>query len=287
MADPIPSHYATEFSTNWMHRAQQMQARFDSWVEDISFSGERKRFDRLQKQTSTKRTSRKAPTPNVDVSTDSRWCYRETYDLSNTLAEEDARNLAPLVLPTSDYVKSHTAEYHRKCDLVAYLAALGSVMTGEAGATPSSLPAGQQIAAGGTGLTIAKLRTALEILNGADLEEGGSRILTVAPQQITNLLATTEVTSSDYNTVKALAEGKIDTFMGFKFVLSNQLTKVSTTRSLAAWVKGAIKRCKGDMRTSIDRLPAQSNATQIFSSWDISACRVYDEGVVQIDVIES
>ena len=286
MADPIPSHYATEFSTNWIHRAQQMSARFDAWVEDISFSGERKRFDRLQKQSSHLRTTRKAPTPNTDVSTDSRWCYRATYDLSNTLAEEDARNLAPLVLPTSDYVKSHAAAFHRDCDLVAYNAALGNVMTGEAGATTSALPAGQQIAAGGTGLTIAKLRTALEILNGADLEDGAMRLITVAPQQITNLLATTEVTSADYNSVKALSEGKVDTFMGFKFVISNQLTKVSTTRSLAAWVKGAIKRCKGDMRTSIDRLPAQSNATQIFSSWDISACRVYDEGVVQIDVTE-
>ena len=101
MADPIPTQYATEFSTNWIHRAQQMQARFDAFVEDITFNGERKRFDRLQKQNSRKRTERKAPTPIIDTSTDSRWCYRETYDLPNTLAEEDAKNLAPLVLPAS------------------------------------------------------------------------------------------------------------------------------------------------------------------------------------------
>ena len=121
MADPIPTQYATEFSTNWIHRAQQSKARFDAFVEDIQFNGERKRFDRLQKQSSSLRTERKAPTPITDTSTDSRWCYRATYDLANTLAEEDARNLAPLVLPDSDYVKTHAMEYQRKCDLIAIL----------------------------------------------------------------------------------------------------------------------------------------------------------------------
>lgn len=159
-------------------------------------------------------------------------------------------------------------------------------MTGEAGATASALPAGQIIAAGGSGLTLAKLLSAVEIMNGADLEDGSMRILVCAPQQITNLLNTTEVKSADYNTVRALADGKVDTFMGFKFMISNLLTKVSTTRTCVAWMKGAIKRCKGGMRTSIDRLPTLSNATQIFSSWDISAARVYDEGVVKIDCTE-
>ena len=287
MADPIPTQYATEFSTNWIHRAQQSMARFDAFVEDIQFNGERKRFDRLQKQSSQLRTERKAPTPITDSSTDSRWCYRATYDLANTLAEEDARNLAPLVLPDSDYVKTHAMDYQRKCDLIAYNAAIGNVYTGEAGATATALPAAQLIAAGGTGLTLAKLLSATEILNGADLEDGSMRILVVAPQQITNLLNTTEIKSADYNSVKALAMGAVDTFMGFKFVISNQLTKVSTTRTCVAWVKGSIKRCKGGMRTTIDRLPALSNATQILSSFDLSACRVYDEGVVKIDCTES
>jgi hypothetical protein len=286
--DTIPAHYSTEFSTNWMMRAQQMKARFDAFIVDENFTGERKRYDRLFKQESQERTERKAPTPVTDPGNDSRWCYRRTFDLANTLAEEDARNLGPLVLPTSDYVASHAAGYHRDCDRIAYGAAIGTVMTGEAGTTPSALGSGQKIVAGGTGLTLAKLLTAVEILNGADLsDEANSRIIVVAPQQITNLLNTTEVKSADYNTVKALAAGTIDTFMGFKFVISNLLTKASTTRTCAAWCKGAIKRVKGAMRTSIDRLPQQSNSTQIFSSWDLSAARVYDEGVVQIDCTET
>ena len=34
--------------------------------------------------------------------------------------------------------------------------------------------------------------------------------------QITNLLSATEVKSADYNTVRALVRGEIDTFLGFK-----------------------------------------------------------------------
>ncbi len=288
MGDTIPQHYTTEFSTNWIMRAQQMNARFDAFVVDENFNGERKRYDRLAKQSSQLRTERKAQTPVTDPGNDSRWIYRQTFDLANTLAEEDARNLAPLVLPTSDYVASHAAAYHRDCDRIAILAAYKNVLTGELGTTSTVIPTGNQIAASATGLTLAKLLAALEILNGADLtDEANSRVIAVSPQQVTNLLNTTEVKNVDYNSVKALAQGMIDTFMGFKFIISNQLEKVSTTRTCVAWCKGAIKRAKGGMRSSIDRLPEKSNATQIFSSWDISACRVYDEGVVQIDCTET
>lgn len=288
MADNIPVHYATEFSTNWIHRTQQMSARFDAFVDNENFNGERKRYDRIQKQTSRLRTERKATTPATDPTLDSRWCYRQTFDLANVLAEEDARNLAPLVLPTSDYVKGHSMAYNRDKDSIVYLAALADAMTGEAGTTPVALPAGQKIAASATGLTLTKLLSAVEILNGADLtDEANSRILVVSPQQMTNLLNTTEIKNADYNTVKALAAGNVDTFMGFKFVISNLLTKVSTTRSCVAWCKGAMKRVTGGMRTTIDRLPQVSNATQIYSSWDLSAVRVYDEGVVQIDCTET
>ena len=145
MADTIPTHYATEFSTNWIHRVQQTSAYLDAFVEDENFSGERKRYDRLTKQTSRRRTERKAQTPVTDTSTDFRWCYRKTYDLANLLAEEDARNLAPLVLPQSDYVKSHAMAYARDCDQTVINAALGSVITGEAGTTVTGYDSTNQL----------------------------------------------------------------------------------------------------------------------------------------------
>jgi hypothetical protein len=286
MADEIPQHFTTEFSTNWLHRVQQMKGRLDEYVVDETVNGERKRYDRIGAQTSKKRTERKGPTNITDPSLDFRWAYHSNYDIGNMLDKDDAKNLGVLVLPTSKYVETHAFAFHRDADDVAWQAALDSAMTGELGATASVLPAAQQIAAGATGLTIAKLRQANFILEDADLEDDQPRVLCVTAKQLQDLLGTTEVTSSDYNTVKALVEGKVETFMGFRFKKIKRLRKVSTTRTCVAWVKGAIKRMKGSMFNSIDKRPDLSYATQIYSAWDLGAVRVYDEGVVQIDCTE-
>lgn len=287
MADEIPLHYTTEFNTNWIHRVQQTKARLDAFVEDESFEGERKRYDRLSAQTSRLRTERKGPTNITDPGMDFRWCYRQSFDLGNMLDMDDAKNLGKLVLPTSDYVKSHAAAYHRDADDVAWKAALDDVMTGELGTTAFALPSAQKIVHGSTGLTLAKLLSANEILEGADLEDEAPRVITVTAQQLTNLLNTTEIKSADYNTVKALVNGHVDTFMGFKFIKIKRLRKVSTTRTLACWVKGAIKRIKGSMMNRIGEREDLSYATQIYSAWNLGAVRVYDEGVVSIECTES
>jgi hypothetical protein len=299
MADTIPTHYATEFSTNWIHRVQQTTAYLDSFVEDESFLGERKRYDRLTKQTSSKRTERKAQTPITDVANDFRWCYRQTYDLANILAEEDARNLAPLVLPQSDYVKQHAMAYNRDCDQVAINAALGSVITGELGTTVTAYDTTNQLISAdgdqtaedgeGVGLTVDKLILATEMFNKVDLTGMRERVIVVSPAAITDMLQQSKVTSADYATLRALVAGEINQFMGFTWKISNLLPldpTYSDIRQCVAWIKGAIKRVKGGMRTSIDRLPEKSNATQIYSSWDLSAVRLHDEYVIQINVDE-
>lgn len=283
----IEAHYTTEFNTNWIHRVQQTKARLDAFVEDEQFTGERKRWDRLHKQNSTKRTERIEPTNAKEVGSDSVWAYRNSYKLPNILDKDDAKNLGNLVLPTSDYVKSHAAAFHRDCDDIVIAAARGSVMTGELGTTAEALPAGQKIAHGSAGLTLTKLLQANEILEGADLEDDAQRVLVVAPQQLTNLLNTTEIKSADYNSVKALVNGQIDTFMGFKFIKNTRLEKVSTTRYCVAFVKGAVKRFKGAMTTDIAERKDLTNATQILSTWHLGAARVYYEGVVEIACTES
>jgi hypothetical protein len=286
MPDLVPQHYTTEFATNWIQRTQQTKARLDAFVVDESFNGERKRWNRLAAQNSRLRTERKGPTVVSEASSDLRWAYNKSYDLANTLDRDDAQNLGNLVLPTSDYVASHAAAYNRDKDDAAWTAALNPAMTGENGTSSVVLPPSQQIAAGGTGLTMVKLLQANEILEGADLEDESPRVLCVTAQQLTNLLNSVEVKSADYNTVKALVNGQIDSFMGFKFVKIKRLTKVTTTRSCVGWVKGAVKRFIGERFSDISKRSDLSYATQIYSAWSFGAARVYDEGVVQIDCTE-
>ena len=72
-------------------------------------------------------------------------------------------------------------------------------------------------------------------------------------QQVSNLLNTTEVKSADYNSIKALVQGDIDTFMGFKFLRSERLNLASTQRKCFAFTKGAMGLGIGkDVTTKID-----------------------------------
>ena len=75
---------------------------------------------------------------------------------------------------------------------------------------------GLDIAAGGTAFTTAKLRTLRAFFD--DLEVEGTQTILVSGGGMESLLAQTETTSSDYNTIKALVNGELNSFMGFNFV---------------------------------------------------------------------
>lgn len=75
---------------------------------------------------------------------------------------------------------------------------------------------GKQIAAGGTGLTTAKLRELRAYFD--DYEVDGTQVMLLSGTGMERLLANTETTSSDYNTVRALVNGELNSFMGFQFV---------------------------------------------------------------------
>ncbi len=68
-----------------------------------------------------------------------------------------------------------------------------------------------------TALTVATLITACQKLNEKGVPEG-DRTFIHSPKQKADLLNTTAVTSSDYNSVKALVNGQVGTFLGLKFL---------------------------------------------------------------------
>ena len=116
-----------------------------------------------------------------------------------------------LIDPTSSYALAAAYALGRAQDDEIIAAASGTAYTGETGSDSTALPSAQKITESGTdGLTIAKLRTAKETLDNSNVDPSITRHIVVGPRQVTDLLGTTEVTSSDYNTVKALANGEVE-----------------------------------------------------------------------------
>lgn len=109
-------------------------------------------------------------------------------------------------------------------DKVIYTALGATALRGETGATSVTFPTAQTIEAtfGGTGaentgLTPAKIRRASSKLTGAGVPTYDRTFVASATGQ-EQLLGNTEATSSDYNNVKALVNGEINSWCGFKFV---------------------------------------------------------------------
>src|SRR5690606_33412581 len=101
--------------------------------------------------------------------------------------------------PTNAYSQAFAAAAAREVDRILVEAALGTAYTGEEGATPIALPGGQQVAAGGTGFTLDKLRDAVRILKQANAVLPGDPVhvfWTAAQEE--EFINTTEVKSSDF-----------------------------------------------------------------------------------------
>jgi len=193
-----------------------------------------------------------------------------------------------LISPTSDYALAGAYAMGRAMDDAIISAATGTAYGGVAGGTPVVLPAGQKIVHNSTNLTIAKVLAAKKLLDAAEVDPDEARFLICTADQISDFLNITEVKSSDYNTIKALAQGQIDTYLGFKFIRSERLGQDATpNRQVLAFTKSAIGLALGaDITTKISERSDKNYATQVFLSMTIGATRIEDEKMVEIACVE-
>jgi len=168
-------------------------------------------------------------------------------------------------------------------------ACTGTAYTGETGSTSTSFTSANAITESGTdGLTLAKLRNAKQILDSNSVDPSIPRTIVVAPVQISDLLAVTQATSSDYASVKALVQGEIETFMGFKFVVSNRLSKTGNLRKNLVYAQDGMLLALGqDIVSRIDERSDKGYATQVYCSQSIGSTRLEEEKCVSIESYEA
>lgn len=295
----IPLHFVTEFATNWSHLAQQKLSKVKEYVTVDTVNGKEKSFNQIGEMEMQRVTLRAGETRITDTPLSKRWLRPYPHDVASLFDEFDADFLGQIVLPTSETVQAHVAAYNRAVDRTIIESALNAAYTGETGVTATALPAGQEIAvnyvetgaAANAGLTIGKLRRAKFLFDNAEVDDEEPRCMAVCAQQLQDLLRTTEVTSADYNTVRALVEGKIDTFMGFKFkrISKNILPLVAATdvRTCVAWVKSGVKIADSGRTTMMDVRADKSHALQIRSKASLGGTRTEEVKVVAVYCDES
>jgi len=287
MSTQITTAFVEQYSSNVQMLSQQKGSLLRDKVRLESVTGKNAFFDQIGSVTATVRTTRHSDTPQADTPHSRRRVSLVDYEFADLV--DDLDKVRMLVDPTSSYAQAAAYAMGRAMDDAIITAATGSADTGVAGGTAVALPAGQIIAeTGTTGMTIAKLREAKEIIDLADVDPSLPRHIIVSPKQISDLLGTTEVTSSDFNSVKALAQGDVNSFLGFNFVVSNRLAVASQIRDCVAFVGDGIALAVGkDSTARIDERSDKGYATQVYYSAAFGATRMEEEKVVKIQAYEA
>lgn len=214
------------------------------------------------------------------------------YFYTTDLIDEDDK-IRMLIDPSSEYARAQADALGLKIDQTIIDAATGTAYTGVDGTTSTSYDATMTVdvqvrdpgvGAADLGLNVAKLLKAHANLtaNHVPLVD---RCIVVNARQMESLLNSTKATSVDYAAVKALVQGELDTYCGFKFKHSEYIaTDANGDDMVLYYHKRGLKIGLGmEIMTAMDRIPQKHNALQVYSAIDVGCTRMQEEMVGYIE----
>ena len=284
MGDPSVA-FVQQYKNTITMLVQQMTSRFrDCVMIDTDFQGNKKFYDQYSTDSMVEIMTRYADTP-VQTPNHQRRMITPRYFVSSTL-EDPADALQMVVDPKSAYMQAKQAAAARQFDDLIISAHGGTAYSGQGGGTSETFDSANTIAVdfGGStvGMTKAKLLKSSRLFNAAEVEKE-DRYLAQSARQLEDLLNTTEVASGDYNVVKALVEGTLDRWIGFKFVHSERLSTSSGDRICLAWQKKGLQAAMmKDNDSRISERPDKNYAMQVYLRLVMGATRLEEERCVQI-----
>ena len=154
-------------------------------------------------------------------------------------------------------------------------------------ASSTSLTVANSIGGANTNMNVAKLREAAKLLNKSNVPMDGRHII-IHANSLAAMLSETSVTSSDFNTVKALVQGEINTFLGFMFHVLGDRSEGglpidgSNDRTIYAFHQAAVGYAEGIApRTEINYV-AEKTSFLVNALFSAGAIAIDDEGIVKI-----
>ena len=293
MADTQNSVYAQAYAANIMQLAQQKYSKLMPVVYmKPNVRGKTYFQDQIGQWSMDTKGGRNVETPNNDPNLGRRMGVMIDYHDNRLLDRGD--ELRMLSDPRSAYTIAAASSLGRKIDSEIAVKILATAATGETGSTTVTLGTTDISAhvnptqSGATGtaatLTFSRVRAAKKVLDKEDVEME-DRFFVVSPDGIEQLLSTTEATSSDYNAVKALVRGDIDSWMGFKWIMSNQLSSSGTQTSCFAMQRyGCCMALSAQPIVRTDERTDLSYSWQVYYELNIGVVRLEEPRVVQMDI---
>jgi len=277
MAVGISNAFVQLFDAEVKQAYQSSRALAGLTRERANVEGNQVKFPKIGKGTATVRVPQTDVTPlNVTYS-------QVTATMSDYIAAE-----------YSDIFSQQKVNFDERRELVQVVGnAIGrrmdQLVLDALNASGTSLTVATSIGGAASNMNIEKLIEAKKLLDANNVPSEG-RCMIIHANNLAGMLGETEITSSDFATVKALVSGEVDTFMGFKFVTLGDrdeggLPKPST-RTCFAFHKDAIGMGIGmNQKSEINYVPEKTSFL-VSSMFSAGAVAIDDEGIVKISATE-
>jgi len=225
MSSEITVARSQQYSDSVQHLSQQKGSRLRSAVRNESQKGKSAFYDRLGESVAQQIPSRHADTVLTDTPHSRRRVTLKDFAVADMIDDQDKARMA--WDPQGLYAQSQGMSIGRAYDDEIILRAVGLAYGGEEGATSVLLSEANRYASvaatAGAPLNLGALRRSKQRLDAGEVDPSLPRYFVHSSSGLFSLLGDSTITSADYNTVRALVNGEIDTFMGFKFIMSERL----------------------------------------------------------------
>ena len=306
MSFNVSTAFVQQYTTNVMMLLQQQGSRLRSSVMNMAFQGKAASMaEQFGSVTPVRNQSRHSDTPLISTPQDKRWIYPNDYDWADLIDNQD--KLRMLIDPTGPYTMAGAWAMGRAIDDEIISGIFNSNNTGENGTTATGLlsaygSGSQAVAANvgassNTGLNVAKLRKAKQILLSAEVDiDNDPLYCIITAKQHDDLLNEAQAISLDYNTQPVLVNGKINSFMGFNFIHSERIPgganfntainpSVTGYTTGSQWMvpfyakSGMALGLWNDIQTSVDRRADKRNSYQVYVTGTFGGARLEEKRV--------
>lgn len=316
MSFQVNTAFVQQYSTNITMLLQQQGSKLRNATLNYSFVGKAASMaEQFGAVSPVRNQSRHSDTPLISTPQDKRWIYPNDYDWADLIDQQD--RLRMLIDPAGPYTQAGVMAMGRAIDDEIIAGFFGSNNTGENGTSATGTlysfnSNSQSVAAtvgasAATGLNIAKLRRAKRILMEAYVDVDTDPLYCViSAKQHDDLLNEAQAISLDYNTKPVLVDGRIQSFMGFNFIVTERIpggsgfnaainTGLSSADSDGSYVTGSrwmvpVFARSGlalgmwnDIQASVDRRPDKRNSWQVYVTGTFGAARMEEKRCVIIN----
>jgi hypothetical protein len=297
MSVEITTAFVQQYKSNVLTLYQQAGSRLRGSVREESLTGKNYFFERLGATAAVLRTTRHSDTPLVDSPHSRRMVTLKDYEWADLVDQADKIRL--LISPESEYARNAAMALGRAYDDEIIVAFDGTAKSGETGGTDVLFANDWPVTRSGTqgdfdftaaAMTTPNILTIKKALDNNDVPADG-RYLAVSPSAMEQLLKASTAplaSSADYNTIRALVMGDLDTWVGFKWITTTRLpVPAANQRFCFAWHRDSMGVGMGkDITVQITPRADKSYSTQVYCCGTYSATRVQGEGVVRFKISE-